>query len=489
MATFKKIKVDDPTYSRYLKDLDQIATSKISGFKQAISKIVDKDPINKAIDIKKVPEAKDITKDFDKLLKTVIDDHLAKDKAKLFNVKTEKKDNDWGIHYEMNPTSVIYDDSFTSTDMINFDVTMNVSPTTKRLDIIFGSPINMVLYLPTKESETTLDVVQRAMDNIDAIYSEIVGILKNNKNEFTTKYSNLISDFKALNAVKVNESISSFIQTISEEQQSEVNPDLNKKYRLTNNKRTVKGEVVYQIEAIKSFGDVSLGTKGGYVASEKNLDQFSDSWVADNAVILGGARVLLGAKVSGSAIIKDSAQILGKKTTVSGEAIVGGKTFIRNDEYPISISEDASIFIDGEIRSKYGEVNITDKAELLDNLYIYGNVNINEKAKIHSIGKLTIYGTKKPVYISGSADVSAAGKIVAGEKSIKITGKSKIADKFSFNGSGTIMDINLDGEFDFSGNDLIVTPETVGEKTLIGSAKITSTKDFQKVKPVQKAVE
>ena len=65
------------------------------------------------------------------------------------------------------------------------------------------------------------------------------------------------------------------------------------KYEFTGQTKTVNGVTVRQIKRI------SDGVIGGYIESEKNLDQNGDCFIYDNAVVYGNARV------SGDAVIID----------------------------------------------------------------------------------------------------------------------------------------------------------------------------------------
>ena len=44
-----------------------------------------------------------------------------------------------------------------------------------------------------------------------------------------------------------------------------------KKYKLTDERITVDGRKLYRIEAIKSFLDIEIGDRGGFVEHEGNL--------------------------------------------------------------------------------------------------------------------------------------------------------------------------------------------------------------------------
>ena len=84
-----------------------------------------------------------------------------------------------------------------------------------------------------------------------------------------------------------------------------------------------KNYFVYQIKALKDFADVKAGDLGGYVASEKNLDQNGNCWIYDDAMVIHDARVTDNAVVKDEASIRDKA-FLGQDVVVSKNAVVKG---------------------------------------------------------------------------------------------------------------------------------------------------------------------
>ena len=64
-----------------------------------------------------------------------------------------------------------------------------------------------------------------------------------------------------------------------------------KKYELTTNTKMCFGRRLYQIKALKDFGDVKAGDLGGYIEKEENLSQDGIAWVFDNACVLGKAQI------------------------------------------------------------------------------------------------------------------------------------------------------------------------------------------------------
>ena len=58
-----------------------------------------------------------------------------------------------------------------------------------------------------------------------------------------------------------------------------------KKYELTDNTIEYDGKTLYQIKALKNFGNVKTGYLGGYVEKEENLSHEGNCWVDDNAKV------------------------------------------------------------------------------------------------------------------------------------------------------------------------------------------------------------
>ena len=74
-----------------------------------------------------------------------------------------------------------------------------------------------------------------------------------------------------------------------------------KKYKLTDECITIGKHKLYRIEALKDFGDVHKGEKGGFIGSEVNLSQYGDCWVYGNARVYGDARIYGNAEVVNNA--------------------------------------------------------------------------------------------------------------------------------------------------------------------------------------------
>ncbi|KMK50932.1 hypothetical protein RO21_09115, partial [[Actinobacillus] muris] len=85
-----------------------------------------------------------------------------------------------------------------------------------------------------------------------------------------------------------------------------------KKYELLkDDTKEYLGRTLYRIKALASFGVVTAGTLGGYIESEKNLDQSGNAWVYGNARVFGNARVSGDAKIHRNAWVYGNAEVFG----------------------------------------------------------------------------------------------------------------------------------------------------------------------------------
>ena len=73
------------------------------------------------------------------------------------------------------------------------------------------------------------------------------------------------------------------------------------KYRLTDETKEIFGITLHRIVCVTAFANVAAGELGGWIESEKNLDQCGDAWVYGDAKVYGNAWVYGNAKVYGNA--------------------------------------------------------------------------------------------------------------------------------------------------------------------------------------------
>ena len=75
-----------------------------------------------------------------------------------------------------------------------------------------------------------------------------------------------------------------------------------KKYKLIeSNKVSPSGMPLFQVVALRDFGSVKKGDKGGYIKSEANLSHEGNCWVSGTARVFGNAAVFGNTWVYGNA--------------------------------------------------------------------------------------------------------------------------------------------------------------------------------------------
>ena len=173
---------------------------------------------------------------------------------------------------------------------------------------------------------------------------------------------------------------------------------MEKKYEFTGSVMRIDGHYVKQIVAIRSFGEIKKGVKGGYIQSEDNLSHDGDCWVypdgvvAEHAVVQDNAKVYSGI-VFNSAVIKDNANI-GRthckfgKPRVCGAAVVCDNASVHDNAFVSDfavLSESATVSdyarVEGNARMS-GDAHafhyacVFGNAKLQDNTFICGHVKI-----------------------------------------------------------------------------------------------------------------
>ena len=137
-----------------------------------------------------------------------------------------------------------------------------------------------------------------------------------------------------------------------------------KKYEMTSNTKEFAGRKLFQIRALKDFGDVKAGDLGGYIEKEENLSQDGIAWVFDNACVYDNARVLCNAYVCGNAYVYDNAQIY-DDARIYDNVCVYGNAYVYGD---------AKVF---------GNACVCDDAEVFDNARVLGNAQVYDTTWIH----------------------------------------------------------------------------------------------------------
>ena len=156
---------------------------------------------------------------------------------------------------------------------------------------------------------------------------------------------------------------------------------MEKKYKLTDESVIVNGKTLHRIEALRDFGDVKKGNKGGFIEKENNLSQKDNCWVYgnarvyDNALVYGNAKVCDNAEVYGNAEVYDYAQVYGN-AWVFGNARVYGDASIYGDAM---VCGNADVYGNARI---YGYAQVCDNAEVCNNANVYEDAKVSGNAEI-----------------------------------------------------------------------------------------------------------
>lgn len=160
-----------------------------------------------------------------------------------------------------------------------------------------------------------------------------------------------------------------------------------KKYELVPDQQIiVAGTTLYRIRALKDFGNVKAGALGGFVASERNLSQLGDCWVADDS------------QVYDEAVISDDAQIFGRgrvynhgRVSDRGQVLGNAQVFEKGWVFKNGVAFDnAKIFGEAQVRDNglaYGD------SEIFDNVRVVNCGQVCDQARIG--GRTVVDGHEK----------------------------------------------------------------------------------------------
>lgn len=165
------------------------------------------------------------------------------------------------------------------------------------------------------------------------------------------------------------------------------------KYKLTNKKIDYLGRTLYQIEAVKKFGNIAKGQKGGFIEKKSNLSQDGNAWVYNYAMVYGDAKVCDNAKVYDCAKVR-------------GAAVVCDNAIVRsNSDYliigPIDYQSGTTTFFKTSDKDKAIKVacnGFTGDIDAFQKKVIktHGNNNYAKEYKLAiEIAKIHIWGKQK----------------------------------------------------------------------------------------------
>ena len=159
-------------------------------------------------------------------------------------------------------------------------------------------------------------------------------------------------------------------------------PGGEKKYELIPDQQMiVAGTTLYRIRALKEFGNVKVGDVGGFVGSERNLSQYGNCWVADDArvydeaLVSGDARVFGRARIYGQARVSDKGQVL-------GNAQVFGNGWVFKSAV---VFDNAMVYGHAQVRDHglvFGEARICDYVRILGAGQVCGDAEVQGETVI-----------------------------------------------------------------------------------------------------------
>lgn len=158
------------------------------------------------------------------------------------------------------------------------------------------------------------------------------------------------------------------------------------KYELDfNDYKLVENTKVYRIIALKNFGNVKAGDKGGYIKKD-NLSHEGNCWVFDNAIITDNAFVKENAMINDNVIVKGNVRVFGNveildNVVIDNNAVICGDATIYNNAV---ITGNAIV---GNYVKISNEAVITDNAKVLDDSIVSGKAII--KGIVKGCAKIT----------------------------------------------------------------------------------------------------
>lgn len=144
---------------------------------------------------------------------------------------------------------------------------------------------------------------------------------------------------------------------------------MSKKYKLTDETIKLNGVTLYRIEALKDFGEIKKGDKGGFIESENNLAHEGNAWVSNNAHVYGDACVFDNAQVYGNAFVSGYAQVYGN-SRVYGNAWLYDNARVCGYAW---VADNARV---------YGDANVCDDSSVFGSACVYGNARVYRDALV-----------------------------------------------------------------------------------------------------------
>ena len=177
-----------------------------------------------------------------------------------------------------------------------------------------------------------------------------------------------------------------------------------KKYELTDETMEVEDSeknihTLHRIKSLKEIEDIKVGDLGGWIESEKNLNQEGECWVYDDSKVYGNASVSGDANVYDGSEVRDNAQVYDTanvaRTNVSGDAKIYGNAWVYGYDDAIDVQtvykkgeepeddELVDVYADDGHEPDYHIPVIRDNVEIYDDAEVIGSSVLSGNVKIH----------------------------------------------------------------------------------------------------------
>lgn len=213
---------------------------------------------------------------------------------------------------------------------------------------------------------------------------------------------------------------------------------MNLKYELTNNLQVLfpSTKILYQIRALKDFGNVKKGDLGGWIESEDNLSQEGNCWIYDNAKVYGNAVISGNAKVYDDAIVRGNSTVTHHSVIINNakitNSIIIGNVLVRDGANIAAsiitgnaiIGGNCNIF-DSKIQDNViisGDLLISRGTQVCDNAEIYGSGMIRN-SHIYALGNIKGFD-----FCISNGDIKNNKDFISFSAEIVHDGKFRISD-------------------------------------------------------------
>ena len=159
------------------------------------------------------------------------------------------------------------------------------------------------------------------------------------------------------------------------------------KYEITNEVKVIFGRTLHRIKAIKSFANAVKGELGGWIENTDNLSQEGISWISENGMVFGNARVFGDAWVCGNARVFDHAQICGNVRVFDNARICGNARVFDHAQICGYARISGNACVNDRARV-FGNAGVTDYAKVSGNATVSGNGNLRRPNDIIVVGPI-----------------------------------------------------------------------------------------------------